>query len=82
MKLYIARDSNYFEDDDEDEDVLINGEIHIFYDTPILEYNTHVNNHKDRHGDYIWCLSRMIGTVPSYMFPDLKEKECRELNDD
>lgn len=65
LTLYIARDERTYKKDDTDH-LEVYGKLHIFYDTPILR-------------DGKWELSRLIGEIPGYMFPDIKEKECRKF---
>lgn len=70
MKLWVARNEGY-----EEEEVLhdrfkhVSGELFIFYDTPLLVYDSE----KQRK---IWTCSREMCEVPSYMFPGIKEGEC------
>lgn len=68
-KVWIARDEGImFEDDDYPQ----KGKLHVFYDLPILEYDSELHILK-------WTCARKIGEVPSYMYPSIKEKECIEL---
>lgn len=72
-KIYIARDEGQTLEDDKK----LKGELHIFYDTPELKYDFEKR---------IWCFknARVICKVPSYMYPNIKEKELaiftREFN--
>lgn len=62
-KLWIARDPDY--------DVRINGfwesekgPIRIFYDTPVLLYDSELRR-------YVWGNARQICEIPNYMFPNI-----------
>lgn len=63
--LYVARDD--FEYDEYDEAFTLPGKLHIFYDSPELGLDNSDNT-------YRWTNARMIGEIPSYMFPDIKER--------
>ena len=68
LTVYIARDNRTYKKDDTDH-LELYGKLHIFYDTPIWNYDT-----------CKWELARQIGDeVPGYMFPNIKEKECRKF---
>lgn len=72
IKLWIARDEGYDEEFMHDRYTHITGELHLFYDRPELV--------RDSTDDRIkWTNARVIGNPESYMFPDIKEKECVEL---
>lgn len=64
FRLYIARDEGKW-----DEDVQKAGELNLFYDTPELLFDI---------GERIsyWGNSRKIANIPSYMYPQIKDKEC------
>lgn len=68
LKLYIARDEGKW-----DEDVQKAGELNLFYDTPQLLFNV-----KDRTS--YWGNARKIANIPSYMYPQVKDKECYVFN--
>lgn len=68
LSVYIARDERTYKDDDSDH-LELYGKLQVFYDTPVWNYNT-----------CSWELARQLGgEIPGYMFPDIKEKECREF---
>lgn len=68
FKLYISRDEGKW-----DEDVQTTGELNLFYDTPELLFNV-----KDRTS--YWGNARKIANIPSYMYPQIKDKECYVFN--
>lgn len=68
LKLYIARDEGKW-----DEDVQTTGELNLFYDTPELLFNV-----KDSIS--YWGNARKIAHIPSYMYPQVKDKECYVFN--
>lgn len=68
LKLYIARDEGKW-----DEDVQKAGELNLFYDTPELLFDI------DERISY-WGNSRKIENIPSYMYPQIKDKECYVFN--
>lgn len=68
LKLYIARDEGKW-----DEDVQKAGELNLFYDTPQLLFNV-----KDLTS--YWGNARKIAHIPSYMYPQIKDKECYVFN--
>lgn len=68
FKLYIARDEGKW-----DEDVKKEGELNLFYDTPQLLFDV-----KDRIS--YWDNARKIAQIPSYMYPQVKDKECYVFN--
>lgn len=68
FKLYIARDEGKW-----DEDVQKAGELNLFYDTPELLFDI------DERISY-WDNSRKIANIPSYMYPQIKDKECYVFN--
>lgn len=68
FKLYIARDEGKW-----DEDVQTTGELNLFYDTPELLFNV-----KDSIS--YWGNARKIAHIPSYMYPQVKDKECYVFN--
>lgn len=68
LSIYLARDERGEHPKFHDE-LELYGKLHVFYDTPIF------NNSTGK-----WELSRQLGgEIPSYMFPDIKEKECRKF---
>lgn len=69
ISIYIARDEGIILKDD---DYPQKGKLHLFYDTPILDYDYELRIFK-------WTCARMIGEIPSYMYPSIKEKECIKL---
>lgn len=70
--IYMARDEGVME---EDVRTPQQGKIHLFYDTPLLEYDNKERILK-------WGCARKIGEIPSYMYPSLKEKEYIMLVED
>ena len=68
LKLYIARDEGKW-----DEDVQKAGELNLFYDTPQLLFN--VKDWTSYCGN-----ARKIAHIPSYMYPQIKDKECYVFN--
>lgn len=79
LSLWIARDDSVIPDDMEHyiemhpEEEIRFAKLHIFYDTPILEYNYDWYNGKPR---YSWKNARIMTEVPSYMFPEIKMQTC------
>lgn len=69
FRLYIARDEGKW-----DEDVKKEGELNLFYDTPQLLFDI------DKQTSY-WGNARKIANIPSYMYPQIKDKECYVFND-
>lgn len=68
LTVYIARDERTYKDDDSDH-LELYGKLHVFYDTPQWNYNS-----------CKWELARQLGgEIPPYMFPDIKEHECRKF---
>lgn len=65
--LWIARDEGFYNEEDDEPSV---GKLHIFYDQPQLI---------KVDGIYCWKFSRIICEVPSYMYPEIKEKTCIKL---
>lgn len=68
FKLYIARDEGKW-----DEDVQTTGELNLFYDTPELLFNV-------KDWTSYWGNARKIANIPSYMYPQIKDKECYVFN--
>ena len=68
FKLYIARDEGKW-----DEDVQKAGELNLFYDTPQLLFNV-------KYWTSYWGNARKIAQIPSYMYPQVKDKECYVFN--
>lgn len=68
FKLYIARDEGKW-----DEDVQTTGELNLFYDTPELLFNV-------EDWTSYWGNARKIANIPSYMYPQIKDKECYVFN--
>ena len=68
FRLYIARDEGKW-----DEDVKKEGELNLFYDTPELLFDI------DKRTSY-WGNARKIAGLPSYMYPQVKDKECYVFN--
>lgn len=68
FKLYIARDEGKW-----DEGIQTIGELNLFYDTPQLLFDVK---------DWIsyWGNARKIAQIPSYMYPQIKDKECFVFN--
>lgn len=69
LKLYIARDEGKW-----DEDVKKEGELNLFYDTPQLLFDV-------ENWTSYWGNARKIANIPSYMYPQIKDKECYVFND-
>lgn len=69
IKIWIARDEGEW-----DEDAQKIGNLHIFYDSPELLFD---GERKILH----WSNARMIAQLPSYMYPQIKDKECFVFND-
>jgi hypothetical protein len=68
FKLYIARDEGKW-----DEDVKKEGELNLFYDTPQLLFDI------DKQISY-WGNARKIARIPSYMYSQIRDKECYVFN--
>lgn len=68
LKLYIARDEGKW-----DEDVQKAGELNLFYDTPQLLFNV-------KDWTSYWGNARKIAHIQSYMYPQIKDKECYVFN--
>jgi hypothetical protein len=68
FKLYISRDEGKW-----DEDVQTTGELNLFYDTPELLFNV-------KDWTSYWGNARKIANIPSYMYPQIKDKECYVFN--
>lgn len=68
--MWIARDGGIYNDDYE---VLEEGKLHLFYDTPLVHRDTKTNILK-------FDCARCIGEIPSYMYPWIKEGDCYQLN--
>lgn len=68
FKLYIARDEGKW-----DEDVKKEGELNLFYDTPQLLFD--VKDQISYRGN-----ARKIAEIPSYMYPQIRDKECYVFN--
>ena len=56
-----------------DEDVQKAGELNLFYDTPQLLFNV-------KDWTSYWGNARKIAHIPSYMYPQIKDKECYVFN--
>lgn len=69
FKLYIARDEGKW-----DEGVQTTGELNLFYDTPELLFDV---------GNWVsyWGNARKIAQILSYMYPQVKDKECYVFDD-
>ena len=68
FKLYIARDEGKW-----DKGVQTTGELNLFYDTPQLLFD--VKDWTSYQGN-----ARKIANIPSYMYPQVKDKECYVFN--
>lgn len=68
FKLYIARDEGKW-----DEDVKKERELNLFYDTPQLLFDI------DKRISY-WGNARKIARIPSYMYSQIRDKECYVFN--
>lgn len=65
LTVYFAHDERQYKNNSDHLEVF--GKLHVFYDTPVLR-------------DGKWELARQLGVeIPGYMFPDIKEKECRKF---
>ena len=64
FRLYIARDEGKW-----DEGIQTTGELNLFYDTPQLLFDI------DKRISY-WGNARKIANIPSYMYHQVKYKEC------
>lgn len=56
----------------------IQGKLHIFYERPLLLYVQGSYNQEQQitiDGHFEWKISRGIGEIPSYMFPEIQEKK-------
>ena len=74
VKIYIARDEETYDySEDPDEPQKIPGELHIFYDTPELRLDP-------RSGIWTWTNARKICTIPSYMYPMVRERQMLVLS--
>lgn len=70
IRMWIARDEGLY---NEDYEILENGKLHLFYDTPLV--------HKDNDTNLLkFDCSRCIGEIPSYMYPWIEEGDCYELS--
>lgn len=72
IKLWIARNEGWEEEYLHDRYQHVPGELLICYDRPTLKYD-------DSLGRQIWKYARIMHEAPSYMFPEIKEKECVEF---
>ena len=61
-KLWIARNPDTYEDDDEDYCHPIKGELILFYDTPLRG---------EKDGKPCWTYAREMAKLPSYMYPEI-----------
>lgn len=68
FKLYIARDEGKW-----DESIKKEGELNLFYDTPQLLFDV-------KDCTLYWGNARKIAGIPSYMYPQIKDKECYVFN--
>ena len=68
--IYIARDEGICYDEDEHK---IQGKLHLFYDTPLIDKDTQTNTLK-------FDCARCIAEIPSYMYPEIKEGDCYEIS--
>lgn len=69
LKLYIARDEGKW-----DGGVQTTGELNLFYDTPELLFDV-------KDWTSYWGNARKIANIPSYMYPQVKDKECYVFDD-
>lgn len=79
VKMWIARDEAYTEDEDLDRYLARHpekkhefGQLHLFYGRPELTYD-------GTRGIYIWTGGREIATLQSYMYPQVKCKKRYEI---
>lgn len=70
VKLYIARDEGEYKREVDDEH---NGQLHLFYDKPLTEFDPLTWKRK-------FGFARCICEVPSYMYPFIKDGQCYELS--
>ena len=73
-KMWLARDEAVLPNDFRvrEEDTYRFGKLHLFYDTPLLE-------HEEETHKQVWCCARKCCEIPSYMFPNIKEKSLRTV---
>lgn len=79
ISLYVARDEEYVVHYDDGDSEKVQGRLHIFYERPLLEYVQSSYNQERQmtvDGHFEWKMARCIGEIPSYMFPEIKEKKC------
>jgi len=95
VKVWIARDEGYkiyeTEHDYRDDEfgVKHDGDLHLFYDTPeftgLIEGGPFIDEngetlYRERH--HVFKLARECCSIPSYMFPEIKEGKCYLLKSD
>ena len=61
--IWIARDPSYFNPDNDE----CEGKLRLFYDTPELLHNSQT-------GHIEWGMAREIAIIPTYMFPEVTDK--------
>ena len=71
IRMWLARDEGIYLDDMDDTPQV--GKLHLFYDTPLVHTNSETKNLR-------FDCARIICEVPSYMYPDIEEGDCVELN--
>ena len=49
------------------------GNLHLFYDTPLIHKDLQTNTLK-------FDCARCIAEIPNYMYPDIKDGDCYEIN--
>lgn len=73
--MWLARDEAVIPHDIRvrEDDVYRFGKLHLFYDTPLLGYSEEISHIKT------WSCARPCCEIPSYMFPNIKEKSIRTV---
>lgn len=68
--IYIARDEGEYYDEYKRKK---QGNLHLFYDTPLIHKDPQTNTLK-------FDCARCIAEIPNYMYPDIKDGDCYEIN--
>ena len=68
--IYIARDEGVCYDEGERKS---QGNLHLFYDTPLINIDSQTNTRK-------FDCARCIAEISRYMYPDIKEGNCYEIS--
>lgn len=74
-KIWLARDEAVVPYDIRvrEDEIYRFGKLHLFYDTPLL------GPADDGSHRQVWSCARLCCEVPSYMFPNIKEKSVRTV---